>query len=96
MNEALTDIWFTKPFSSDECLEAVTILTKLGGTVAMKESAFNRLRIEGDIPSEKFFEEVKNALIVVGAVRVFGFSKRAEDYLLLHMKRGKWICMSGI
>lgn len=70
--------------SPDECLEAITILSKCGGTESMKEKVFDRLTLEGEIPSIHFFEEVKNALIVVGAVRAFGLSKETENYLMLN------------
>lgn len=70
--------------SPDECLEAITILSKCGGTEAMKEKVFARLKLEGEIPSEHFFVEVKKALIVIGAVRAFGLSRETENYLLLN------------
>ena len=70
----------------DECLEGITILTEIGAPLGMKEFVFDRLALAGSPPSEEFFDEVKKALIVLGAVRAFGFSKSAEELLDLHKK----------
>ena len=63
----------------DECLEGITILTGIGAPMEMKEFIFDRLTLAGAPPSKEFFDEVKKALIVLGAVRAFGFSKSAEE-----------------
>ena len=70
----------------DECLEGITILTGIGAPMEMKEFIFDRLTLAGAPPSKEFFDEVKKALIVLGAVRAFGFSKSAEELLDLHKK----------
>ena len=71
----------------DECLEVITILTEIGAPLEMKEFVFDRLALAGSPPSKEFFDEVKKSLIVLGAVRAFGFSKSAEELLDLHKKQ---------
>ena len=51
----------------DECLEGITILTGIGAPMEMKEFIFDRLTLAGAPPSKEFFDEVKKALIVLGA-----------------------------
>lgn len=82
MEESCKKMPVLRTLIPDECLEGITILTVCGAPEEMKGFIFDRLALEGQPPSEEFFNEVKKALIVVGAVRAFGFSRLAEDYLL--------------
>lgn len=82
MDESCKKMPVLRTLIPDACLEGITILTVCGAPEEMKGFIFDRLALEGQPPSEEFFNEVKKALIVVGAVRAFGFSRLAEDYLL--------------
>ncbi len=70
-----------KTIKIDECITALTIMTKAGYTDEEKEQLINALEIQsGDVLSKEIFEKIKNALITIAVVRAFGVTGDLRSY----------------
>lgn len=71
-----------KTISIDEALNTLTVMARCGYSENEMEAIIDRIHlVDPPLEFERFYEQVKTALVTVAVIRAVGYGRAAESYL---------------